>query len=159
VFRVERAVGGWNETGSLAFRETEDDVDVGSSQKVREETLLLHERSDDRGIDAVRLEIDDRSTDLEGGGAGEPIDIRRDDAGPRAQLGLLLAREVVVEAVYDEDRNEDEGERDDPNEAERQARLERPRCQLPQDSWQPTPPTRPTGVSARRTRSRPLGPS
>ena len=65
-------------------------------------------------------------------------------------------REVVVEAVDDEDRDEDERERDDPDEAERQARLERPRGELPQESRQPSPPT---GVSARRRRSRPLGPS
>lgn len=156
VLRVERPVGRRDEAGSLAGRETQDDVDVGSCQEVREEALLVLERGNDSGVDPVGPEVDDGSTDLLGGGAGEPVDIGRDDARACAELCLLLAREIVIEPVDDEDRDEDEGQRDDPDEAQRQARLERPGDEPLQDSGQPSPAR---GVSVRRTRSRPLGPS
>ena len=153
---MERPVGGRNEAGSLAGREAQDDVDVGSRQEVRQEALLILERRDDSRIDPVGLEVDDGCTDLPGGAAGDPVDVGRDDAGACPQLRLLLPREIVVKPVDDEDGDEDERQRDDRDEAERQARLERPGRELPQNSWQPAPGW---GVSVRRTRSRPLGPS
>jgi hypothetical protein len=118
--------------------------------------LLVLERGNDSAVHPVGPEVDDGSTDLLGGGAGEPVDIGRDDARACPQFGLLLTREVVVEPVDDEDGDEDERQRDDADEAERQARLEGPGRELPQKSRQPAPGGR---VSVRRTRSRPLGPS
>jgi hypothetical protein len=153
---VECPVRGRDEAGSLASRETQHDVDVGAGQKVREEALLVFELGDDSKIDPVGVEVDDRRTDLPGDATGDPVDVSRDDARARPQLRLLLPSEVVVEPVDDEDRDEDERECDDPDEPERQARLERSWGEPPQDSGQPSPSR---GVSVRRTRSRPLGPS
>jgi hypothetical protein len=152
---VECPVGGWHKA-PLARWETQDDVDVGAGQEVRDEALLVFERGDDRGIDPVGVEVDDGCADLPCGPARDPVDIGRDDVGSRPQFGLLLTREVVVEPVDDEDGDEDERQRDDADEAERQARLEGPGRELPQKSRQPAPGGR---VSVRRTRSRPLGPS
>jgi hypothetical protein len=58
------------------------------------------------------------------------------------EVGQLLAREVVVEAVQDEDRDERQRQGDDPDEGHGQAALER--------AWQ-DPPDRP-GQAMRRRR-------
>jgi hypothetical protein len=75
-----------------------------------------------------------------------------DDARPMGQVSLLLASEVIVEAVDDEDGDEGQRQGDDADEAKCQARLEGPRGE-PAEERQPAAVRR---FSARRTRNRRL---
>ena len=55
----------------------------------------------------------------------------------RTQVRLLLVAEVVVQAVEDEHRDEDQRQRDDRDERERQAGLEGPRHEPAQTVAEP----------------------
>ena len=77
----------------------------------------------------------------------DDCDVRRDGLGALVEVGLLLAGEVVVEPVDDEDRDERQGQRDDGQEGAGQATLEGPR----EEPAQPTRQARraaPAGRSA-----------
>ncbi len=60
--------------------QTQDDIDVGAGQEVREEALLVFERGDDGGMDTVGLEVDDGCADQLSDLARDPVDVGGDDA-------------------------------------------------------------------------------
>jgi hypothetical protein len=79
------------------------------------------ERGDDGGIRDV-VPIDDWS---QPGGLGrQRRDVGGDRPGAVLEIGALLFQEVIVEAVEDQERDEQQRQRDDRDERQRQARLE-----------------------------------
>ena len=75
------------------------------------------------------------------------LDVRVDRLRALVEVGLLLAREVVVEPVDDEDRDEQQGQRDDGHEGAGQATLEGSR-------EEPAQSTREAGAAAPRVGQR-----
>ena len=96
------------------------------------------------GIDLV-VGTDDRSA--LGPLRRDRLDALEDGVGPLIEIGLLLAREVVIEAVDDEDRDQQEGQGHDREEGAGQPTLECP--------WdEPAQATRKAGSAFRRCRQR-----
>jgi hypothetical protein len=174
---VERPAGGRDDRVGVAaaHRSTaEDDVDVGLGQAIGHEPLdgVRPERGGDLRVDDV-VGADDRRT--VGVLVVERVDEPRDEVGPGDEIRSLLLAELVVETVQDEDRDEEQGEPDDPGEAEGEPALEGLRTEPPdavRDQPRPGAATRGCAgrggagrggrsgrVSVRRMRSRRPGPS
>ena len=135
----------------------EGDLDVGLAEVVGDEPLQVvvgHPLEDDR----VHLATSPDHRPPDGGDAGHALDVRVDRFGTLVEVGLLLLGEVVVEPVDDEDRDDQQGQRDDGQEGHRQSTLEGPWEEPAQTTGEAGAPLHGT-ISARRTRSRHLAPS
>ena len=134
----------------------ERDPDVRLAEPVGDEPLLgrIGELLEDAGIDLV-VEPDDRAALRRR--LGQRIDVLGDRLRALLEICELLAAEVVVEAVDDEDGDETQGQGDDRQEGEGQPALESPREEPAQAHREADTPR--ITLSARRRRSRHLGPS
>jgi len=136
-------------------RQPEDDVDVGLGEQVRDQARLARGSEDRRDI-RVHGVVGQDHRPAAGVARVEGVDVLRHELGPDLEVGQLLGPELVVEAVEDEDRDQQEGQADDAGEPERQATLERLRAHPPDRLRdQPRPPQPDPPAAARG--ARPIG--
>ena len=117
--------------------------DVGLAEAVGDEPLWsVGRRSPARTAGSTSF-IESTTGPGLGGPVGQRLDVRVDRFRALVEVGHLLAREVVVETVDDEDRDERQRQRDDGQEREGQAALEGPRDEPAQTTRQPGSRARP----------------
>ncbi len=148
--RRERTLGGRHERDlerAVPGRQTERHLDVGLGDEVRQQLLAvgLLEQEGDLRVDLAVGVHDELRRELLVDVADDRLEHGR---GPRGEVDLGLLVEVVVDPVDDRDRGEREGQGDDDDGREREARLECPRGEPAQHP-----------LNARRTRTRLRGPS